>query len=280
MANKDYTYAQVLAGTGYYQVETTPQYSVGVLTMQSRLQYCGYAITVDGLFGGGTKSIVESFQTECNLLVDGQAGKNTLTQLDKVYNSNYFKTYGKLITSSSWGRTYILQGNCNDIDMLARCIWVEERGIKDAQSAVAQVIKNRSGSTDSSYIASAVSYPNASKWARVIGCSGQYDSAASSQAYAPKRGDPNKADGIDDYWKNAVDLAAKMRNGTAFTVPNGYSVNSAGTVSTTKNGVVSAQMNQVGKSTYQANKSKCSSVVIYATSFSPTLLNVFCNISW
>jgi DNA-binding LytR/AlgR family response regulator/peptidoglycan hydrolase-like protein with peptidoglycan-binding domain len=200
MANKDYTYSQVknaASGSGiYYQKETSPQYSSGVETLQSRLPSCGYDIAVDGLFGSGTDTVVKAFQTECGLSVDGKAGKGTLTQLDLVYDSKYFKDYGKPITSSSWGRSHILSGACDDIDMLSRSIWVEDRGNLDAQIAVAKVIQNRSNSTSSSFIASASSNPNASKWARVIAYSGQYACAASSDAYAPKRGDASKSDGV------------------------------------------------------------------------------------
>ncbi len=228
MANRDYTYSQVknaAAGSGiYYQKENSPQYSSGVETMQSRLQSCGYTIAVDGLFGSGTDTVVRAFQKECSLSVDGKAGKGTLTQLDLVYNSKYFKDYGKPITSSSWGRAYILTGACDDIDMLSRSIWVEDRGNLDAQIAVAKVIHNRSNTTSSSFIASASANPNASKWARVIGCSGQYACAADSDAYAPIRGDASKSDGISAAWKGAVDISTKLVNGTSYTVPKGYSL--------------------------------------------------------
>lgn len=143
MANKDYTYQQILNDTtgklGYKQ-ETSPVFSAGVKTMQQYLILIGYDIDDDGKFGPKCKKAVEDFQTECNLGVDGSAGAKTLKQLEKARVSDYFKTYGKPITAQQWGRDYITGGNVDDKDLLSRVIWVEERDVT-AQPAVAKVIK-------------------------------------------------------------------------------------------------------------------------------------------
>lgn len=230
MANKDYTYQQILNDTtgklGYKQ-ETSPVFSAGVKTMQQYLILIGYDIDDDGKFGPKCKKAVEDFQTECNLGVDGSAGAKTLKQLEKARVSDYFKTYGKPITAQQWGRDYITGGNVDDKDLLSRVIWVEERDVT-AQPAVAKVIKNRTTHSD------LMAPGSASKWARVIGCANQYDSAVNAQAYAPIRGDSSKSDGVSTAWKNAVDLAKKLVAGTAFTVNKAYYVNpSTGKVDTT-----------------------------------------------
>lgn len=251
MSNADYTYTQVKNGTGSYKYESPVIYSAGVVTLQQRLNSIGYNLSTDGKFGPGTKSAVTNFQTECHLSADGVAGKNTLTQLDKIYQSSYFTKYGKLIDSSSWGRKNILDGKFNDIDLLARIIWGEERGITDAQSAVAQVIKNRSKT--SGYYESSSSYPNASIWARIVGMNHQYATATASTCCAPTRGDSSRSDGIDVYWKKAVDLATSLTSGSTFTVPKGYTVNSNGNVSSSKTTSVSTQLNQTAASLFKEN---------------------------
>lgn len=278
MANSDYTYAQVKAGTGTYVEEATPKESAGVKTMQIRLNSCGYNLTENGKFNSVTTTAVKAFQKECNLSVDGKVGKNTLVQLDKVYTSSYFTTYGIKITSSKWGRAFILTGAVEDVDLIARCIWVEERELIDPQIAVAQVIKNRSASTSSSYIASASSYPNASKWARVLGCSGQYASATDSAAYTPIRGDANASDGISSIWKNAVDIAKKLVNGTSYTVPKGYTVDTSGNISSTKTTAVSSQMMQTAHSSFTTAR-KGSIGIKNAVTYKPNF-NGLANVFW
>lgn len=251
MSNASYTYTQVKNGTGSFKYESPIVYSSGVLTLQQRLNAIGYNLTEDGKFGSGTKTAVTNFQNECNLSTDGVAGKNTLTQLDKVYQSNYFTNYGKPISTSEWGRSNILAGNFNDIDLLARIIWGEERAINDAQVAVAKVIKNRS--TTSGYYASSSSYPNASIWARVVGKPSHYATAEEAICCTPKRGDSSRSDGINVYWKKAVDLAASLVNGTSFTVPLGYTVGSDENVSSTKTTRVTTQLNQTAASLFKEN---------------------------
>jgi peptidoglycan hydrolase-like protein with peptidoglycan-binding domain len=248
MANKDYTYAQVKNNQGVYVKESSPQFSAGVKTMQERLAQCGYNLGsggADGLFGQTTENIVKAFQTESKLTSDGQAGTGTLTQLDKVYTKSEFNTYGKPLTSTQWGQDYILGGNVDDVDLLARIIWGEDRQSTDAQAAVAKVIKNRSNSGRSDFIEKASDYQNASIWARVVGYKNpiQYATAsAGSASKTPERGDYTKTDGLDVYWKNAVSLAKKLKDGTAFTPPNGYVLNSDGTTSSTKTGAVNSQL--------------------------------------
>ena len=277
MPNSSYTYAQVLAGTGYYQQESTPAFSSGVQTMQQRLIACGYNLGsagADGKFGSGTNSVVRDFQLECYLAVDGKAGKQTLKQLDSVYQSSYFKTYGKPITKNQWGQDYILNSVGKDIDILARVIWVEDHSDLDAQYAVAKVIKNRSISGNSDYLA-----PEASErsiWVRVIGkkdpiqySSASKDSVGGTAALKPYRGRETHAACIDVFWRTAVDLATKLVNGTAFTVPNGYAITgnqSSSTISTTKNGVVSNQLYQGTYTVYKGSPKAKNGVVFDSNS--------------
>lgn len=86
MANYDnsrYTYAQVLAGNGYYMKDDKLRYSAGVKTMQTKLNTAGYNCgTPDGKFGSGTDTAVRKFQKAKKLTVDGKAGKNTLIALN------------------------------------------------------------------------------------------------------------------------------------------------------------------------------------------------------
>jgi peptidoglycan hydrolase-like protein with peptidoglycan-binding domain len=275
MANSSYTYAQVKAGTGYYQYESSPTYSAGVKTMQTRLEAIGYSITANGYFESSTKTAVTNFQKECTgLSEDGCAGTGTLTQLDKVYTSSYFTTYGKLISTSSWSRAKILAGNFGDIDLIARCIWVEERAVTNAQYAVAQVIKNRANSGDTSLCASSSTYPNASKWARTLGCSGQYAAATDTNACTPVRGDTSQSDGISTYWKKATDIAKNLSNGTSFTVPKGYVVTGTSVASTATTSV-SSQLFQCAASLYKSSyASSASNVITYKTTLTG---NVFFN---
>lgn len=52
-----------------------------VLHMQQALSALGYTVTADGSFGTATKSVVEEFQRDHQLKVDGKAGNETLTLL-------------------------------------------------------------------------------------------------------------------------------------------------------------------------------------------------------
>lgn len=52
-----------------------------VQALQYLLRDHGYSLTADGIFGNGTKSVVESFQTANGLTKDGVVGKNTWGKL-------------------------------------------------------------------------------------------------------------------------------------------------------------------------------------------------------
>ncbi len=287
MANSSYTYTQVLNGTGKFQMETNGAYSGGVKILQQRLNSIGYDISADGYFGSGTEKAVKAFQTECSLVpVDGIAGKGTLTKLEQVHVSKYFNTYGYPLTSTDWGRDNILNGNFDDIDLLARVIYAENTSDQDDQKGVAIVIRNRKNAGESGgYMEKSSAFPDASVWARVVakhtGSAGvQYGTtnASCKNAYAPQRGytgDDDNSDGVADAWANAVDLATKLKNGTTITV-RGYKVNGL-TVDTSTLVSVTNQKNQIS-STHYKNKynagDKFSGTVI---STSKTLTgNVFC----
>ena len=287
MANSSYTYTQVLNGTGKFQMESNGAYSGGVKILQQRLNSIGYDISADGYFGSGTEKAVKAFQTECSLVpVDGIAGKGTLTKLEQVRVSKYFNTYGYPLTSTDWGRDNILNGNFDDIDLLARVIYAENTSDQDDQKGVAIVIRNRKNAGESGgYMEKSSAFPDASVWARVVakhtGSAGvQYGTtnASCKNAYAPQRGytgDDDNSDGVADAWANAVDLAPKLKNGTTITV-RGYKVNGL-TVDTSTLVSVTNQKNQIS-STHYKNKynagDKFSGTVI---STAKTLTgNVFC----
>ena len=287
MANSSYTYTQVLNGTGKFQMETNGAYSGGVKILQQRLNSSGYDISADGYFGSGTEKAVKAFQTECSLVpVDGIAGKGTLTKLEQLRVSKYFNTYGYPLTSTDWGRDNILNGNFDDIDLLARVIYAENTSDQDDQKGVAIVIRNRKNAGESGgYMEKSSAFPDASVWARVVakhtGSAGvQYGTtnASCKNAYAPQRGytgDDDNSDGVADAWANAVDLATKLKNGTTITV-RGYKVNGL-TVDTSTLVSVTNQKNQIS-STHYKNKynagDKFSGTVI---STAKTLTgNVFC----
>lgn len=83
--NSRFTYAQVLNNQGFYMKDDWLRYSVGVETMQTKLNKAGFWCgTPDGKFGGNTDEAVRHFQRAYNLDVDGKAGRNTLTILDSV----------------------------------------------------------------------------------------------------------------------------------------------------------------------------------------------------
>lgn len=88
MANYDnsrYTYAQVLAGIGYYKKDDMLRYSAGVKTMQEKLNKAGHNCgTPDGKFGTNTHNAVYAFQVAQDLKPDCLAGKDTLKKLDSV----------------------------------------------------------------------------------------------------------------------------------------------------------------------------------------------------
>ncbi len=94
--NSKYTYAQVLAGTGYYMKDDKLRYSAGVKTMQGKLNTAGHNCgTPDGKFGNNTDTAVRDFQRSKSLTIDGKAGKATLTALDKAGSGDSASTAAK-----------------------------------------------------------------------------------------------------------------------------------------------------------------------------------------
>lgn len=114
--NSIYTYAQVLAGTGYYMKDDRLRYSAGVKTMQTKLNTAGYnSGTPDGKFGGGTDTSVRNFQQAKSLTVDGKAGKATLTALNaaasggssSIYCSNSYLSTKQMTVNAQYILDYL-----------------------------------------------------------------------------------------------------------------------------------------------------------------------------
>lgn len=220
MANSDYTWSDVLAGNGTLSINGGLAYSAGVLSLQTFLHNIGYDITPDGQFGSGTDSAVKQFQHELGITEDGIVGIGTANRLNTVRYSQYYTVYGKRLTASQWGQSVILTGNFTDANLLSRIIFAEDMNSTDAQNGIAIVIKKRKNSNSSLYMESSSAYPNASAWARVIGKSGAYSTASSSNANArtPRRGlrGYSSDNYVDPYWKHAVETAIALVNGTSF----------------------------------------------------------------
>lgn len=222
--NSSYTFAQVVAGTGSFSVGGDTGYSGGVATLQSYLKEIGYTITdANGRYQSTTEKAVKNFQYEFGITQDGSAGPKTCLRLNTVHSSEYFNVYGKPLSESCWGQSYILTGALDDVDLLARIIYAEGKPDNtNDEKGVAIVIKNRSVNTSSQYWASAKDYPKASIYARVIGKKSQYSTANSSNTAArnPRRGyGGNEANGfIDPKWKTAVDLGKDIVNDTKISV--------------------------------------------------------------
>ncbi len=66
------------------QVLQTGQEGAEVTAVQADLQRLGYSIDVDGVYGENTADIVEQFQSEYGLAVDGQVGPETRQALDRA----------------------------------------------------------------------------------------------------------------------------------------------------------------------------------------------------
>lgn len=253
MANSNYTFSQVVNGTGFFSKSQDTGFSQGVKDLQTYLKGIGYTINdTSGRFQTDTETAVKGFQAELGTTVDGSAGPGTCKRLDTVRSSKYFTTYGKPITNDQWGTDNILAGKFTDIDLLARIILAESgyTNLED-QKGVALVIKNRKAT--SGYFMS-----GKQTWAGVVGMHDanynvQYDSAraGNSIAQTPRRGYAGKeADGfVDPGWKNAVDIAEKLTKGLSFTA-TGYLV-SGTTVGTTRKTV----SNQLNQGTFSAYKS-------------------------
>ena len=284
MANSDYNWNDVLTGKGVLSLSGGSAYSSGVFTLQTYLKNIGYSITPDGQFGNMTYNAVIGFQHELGITEDGVVGQGTATRLNTVRSSSYYTNYGKRLTSSDWGRSNILAGNFNNIDLLARIIYAEDTISTEGQKGVAIVIKKRYNSSSSQYWESSSAYPNASKWARVIGKSGPAYASTNSDcvnAKTPLRGVGGySADGyVDPKWKNAVDVATKLVNGTSFTA-TGYKVNGTTRTNTTmtiSSSTNSSYYNQVAWSLYTSwyNSGHISSSV-QPLAFSTSGGNVIC----
>ncbi len=129
--NSRYTYAQVLAGTGYYMQDSKLRYSEGVKTMQSKLNSAGYNCgTPDGKFGAGTTTAVRNFQSAKGLTVDGKAGKGTLTALDAASGSGTGGGNSYTSFKQKHGATIKSYANTHGIDenVLGGFILVESSG--------------------------------------------------------------------------------------------------------------------------------------------------------
>jgi spore cortex-lytic enzyme len=101
-----------------------------VKALQRRLKELGYYTgSVDGVFGGGTKSAVIAFQKSNGLTADGIAGANTLSKLG-------IKSSGSSASPGGSGSS--------DTYLLAKCIYAESRGEPyTGKVAVGAVILNR-----------------------------------------------------------------------------------------------------------------------------------------
>ena len=216
MANSDYTYSQVLNGTGSFSVAGDTGYSAGVSTMQSYLRNIGYTITdTAGRFQSSTLAAVKAFQAEWGITQSGTANQSTIQRLDASRRSTYYTVYGKPLTGMN--ATKILQGSYDDIDLLARIIYAESGYLAEGTElendlkGIARVLRARyqdvqEGGTN--YCVSASKYPNASAWARIIAYPNQYDTCDSDNAMKPKRGyTASLSTVVDPRWKKAVDLA-------------------------------------------------------------------------
>lgn len=150
MANNDYTYNQVLSGTGQYEYENPSVYAAGVATMQTKLAALKctstgtwyYTGSIDGMFGSGTRTAVTNFQSENATMVgdaDGIAGEKTLSNLDIAYSdrSNY-NAYGSEVSAS-----YLNGNSISETSLLARLIYAENTTSLQAERNIAHVVYNR-----------------------------------------------------------------------------------------------------------------------------------------
>lgn len=88
--NSQYTYEQVLAGTGYYQQDKELRFSEGVKTMQEKLNAAGYSCGVpDGRFGLGTTIAIKDLQQDNGLVPIGRVDKNTLAMLEASSDATF-----------------------------------------------------------------------------------------------------------------------------------------------------------------------------------------------
>ncbi len=235
MANSDYTFRDVVLGTGSFSMEGDTGYSNGVNFLQQYLRKIGYTINdPSGRFQSGTRNAVIGFQNEMGVTANGIAGQSTCKPLSVVHSSEYFNTYGRPISGSRWGADNILEGYFSDVDLISRVLVVEcgYTNIND-QKAVAIVIVNRSENLSCFYPED--DYPYASIYARVIAYRDAYKTTISPDcegALAPARGyHATEAEGyINPGWKSAVDIAKQITEGveisTTTYVINGTNITS------------------------------------------------------
>ncbi len=77
MANSDYTFRDVVLGTGSFSMEGDTGYSNGVNTLQQYLRRIGYTIRdSSGRFQSGTRNAVIGFQNEMGITANGIAGQH------------------------------------------------------------------------------------------------------------------------------------------------------------------------------------------------------------
>lgn len=106
--NSQYTYSQVLGGTGYFKKDDLLRYSAGVLELQQKMNYVGFWCgTPDGKFGPVTEIAVRQFQREYTGNVNGTVAQSTLVQLELKYSASY----GFTLTSGSYGIYFSSQTN-------------------------------------------------------------------------------------------------------------------------------------------------------------------------
>lgn len=105
--NSQYTYAQVYAGTGYFQKDDLNRYSAGVLELQQKMNYVGFWCgTPDGKFGSNTEVAVRQFQRAYVGTVNGKVAQSTLVQLEQKYAASN----GFTLTSGTYGVYFDFQG--------------------------------------------------------------------------------------------------------------------------------------------------------------------------
>jgi peptidoglycan hydrolase-like protein with peptidoglycan-binding domain len=100
------------------QVLQTGQEGAEVTAVQSDLQRLGYSIDVDGVYGEGTAEVVEQFQSEYGLSIDGQVGPETRHRLLRERNAGSAGTtpyhsgsYASTSASPASGRAVLRRGD-------------------------------------------------------------------------------------------------------------------------------------------------------------------------
>ncbi len=244
MANNQYSYQDILGGKGSWSDKAPLEKSDGVAQLQRELGSIGYpSADAPGIFGPATKAAVRAFQSSAiGLKADGVAGKSTLTVLNKVKGSKYYSDFGKPIAASEWTPSKLPNYPAGDV--IARIIYAEDTNNAKGQQGVACVINNRSG--NAAYRDSKIGNP----YIAVVAKASQYSTAkGNANAAAPKRGRTGAEDGINPYWKSAVDLAETMTGGGSLAYPAGKAVSGMKVSSAARKMTVGHYM-QIGKSKY------------------------------